>query len=285
MVNGRRGFEPFLVATMILVMAGVSAAQRVAILTPNKTALDENVAAHLKSAFSDTLRVQDLEMSRAALDASGRFDNAFNLSLGDARQLAALVGSDFLILIKSGTQRRLAFDRPDYFESFVALYLLSGRSGRLIKWALVSKNGGSKKDAQQRAIQAAAEPDLVNPIRSAWKIEALETAPPRLEEIPDEGAPEAKGFRPPVPYRKFTPEYTRAAFLYDITATVEVMVDLDERGQITRTEISKWAGIGLDESVTAALRAMSWRPAERGGRPLPIRFLLRYNFKKIDKDD
>jgi hypothetical protein len=254
-------------------------------LTPNNTALDGRVAEQLKTDLSDAFRVQDLEMSRAAFDASGRIDDAFNLSLSDARQLAALVGCDFLILIRSGTQRRADLDRADYFESFISFYLVSGRSGRLIKWALVSEKGSSEQEAERRIIQPSTEPDLVGSIRDAWKNEAIEPAPPRLEEVPDDGTPAAKDFRPPVPYRKFKPEYTRAAYLYDIIATVEATVDLDERGLITRVEISRWAGYGLDESVIAAVRAMTWRPAERGGKPLPIRFLLRYNFKKIDKDD
>jgi hypothetical protein len=49
--------------------------------------------------------------------------------------------------------------------------------------------------------------------------------------------------------------------------------------------ITRWAGFELDESVAKAVRSMNWRPAERNGKPLPVRFLLRYNFKKIEKDD
>jgi hypothetical protein len=29
---------------------------------------------------------------------------------------------------------------------------------------------------------------------------------------------------------------------------------------------------------------MNWRPAERNGKTLPMRFLLRYNFKKAEQD-
>jgi outer membrane biosynthesis protein TonB len=62
-------------------------------------------------------------------------------------------------------------------------------------------------------------------------------------------------------------------------------VDLNEKGDITDLEITRWAGFGLDENVIAVVRSMNWRPAERNGKPLKIRFLLRYNFKKIEKDD
>jgi hypothetical protein len=36
--------------------------------------------------------------------------------------------------------------------------------------------------------------------------------------------------------------------------------------------------------VTDAVRAMNWRPAMRGGKPLPMRVLLRYNFTKVEKE-
>jgi len=74
------------------------------------------------------------------------------------------------------------------------------------------------------------------------------------------------------------------AFLYDVKGTVEVMVDLDDKGNIIKTEIARWAGFGLDESVIDAVRKMNWRPAERNGKPLPTHFLLRYNFKKSEKE-
>ncbi len=108
---------------------------------------------------------------------------------------------------------------------------------------------------------------------------------PTPEELPDENSPEAKNFRTPLPYRRLSPEYTAMANLYDITATVDSLVDLDENGKITRIEITRWAGYGLDESVAATIRKMQWRAAERNGKQLPIRVLLRYNFKKIDHDD
>ena len=62
------------------------------------------------------------------------------------------------------------------------------------------------------------------------------------------------------------------------------MVDLDANGNILRTDVVRWAGFGLDESVEKTVRSMNWRPAERNGKTLPMRFLVRYNFKKIEKD-
>ena len=87
-----------------------------------------------------------------------------------------------------------------------------------------------------------------------------------------------------MPYKRIKPEYTRTAYLYDAKGTVDISVDIDRHGTVNRTEIVRWAGFGLDEAVIAAVMQMSWRPAERGGKTLPMRVLLRYNFTKIEKE-
>jgi hypothetical protein len=115
--------------------------------------------------------------------------------------------------------------------------------------------------------------------------EISETPVPKLAELPDEASPDAKNFRSPLPYRRLKPEYTSVANLYAVTATVDATVDLDETGKVLRVEITRWAGYGLDESVEETIRKMQWRSATRDGKPLPIRVLLRYNFKKIETDE
>src|SRR5205085_947307 len=120
--------------------------------------------------------------------------------------------------------------------------------------------------------------------RTISRSELAEASPTQMEEPPAEGTPAARNFRAPIPYRRIKPSYTTDAFLYGIEATVEILVDLDARGSILRTEIVRWAGFGLDESVERTVRAMIWRPAERSGKPLPMRFLLRYNFRKVEKE-
>jgi TonB family protein len=96
--------------------------------------------------------------------------------------------------------------------------------------------------------------------------------------------PDSKSMRPTMPYRRIKPEYTPTAFLYEIAATVEAEVSIDEKGEIRRIDVVRWAGYGLDEAVISAIRQMNWRPGERSGKPLPMRVLLRYNFTKIDKE-
>jgi TonB family protein len=107
----------------------------------------------------------------------------------------------------------------------------------------------------------------------------------KLEELPAENSTEAKNFRPPLPYKRIKPEFTQLANLYSVEATVEIEVEIDENGKILKTEIARWAGFGLDESVTETINKMQWRAASRNGKNLPLRVLLRYNFKKIDSNE
>ena len=262
-----------------------ASAQHVAILTPNGTNLDASVAENTKQLLSGAFRIQDLAMSATALDASGKRAKVFNLTTDEARDLAAVLGCDFFIAIHSGTVRRASLEKADHSESFAAFFVVSGRTGRLVKWKLVSATGADAADSEQRLIKALSLTDLADAIAAAWKAEPLEQTASGFEQIPEPDTPAAKNFRAPVPYRRLKPEYTRTAYLYDITATVEATVDLDDKGEIKNVAITRWAGYGLDESVEKAIRAMNWRPAERNGKPLPARFLLRYNFRKIDKDD
>jgi TonB family protein len=101
---------------------------------------------------------------------------------------------------------------------------------------------------------------------------------------PEPGSPAALGFRSPVPYRRIKPEYTSDAALYDVRGSVDIEIDLSSEGHIEATRIKKWAGYGLDEAAERAVRTMNWRPAERGGKPIALRFVMRFNFKRVEKE-
>jgi TonB family protein len=62
---------------------------------------------------------------------------------------------------------------------------------------------------------------------------------------------------------------------------VDVLVDISADGEVSRTEIVRWAGFGLDEAVTSTVGQMHFRPAMREGAPVPARVLLRYNFRRL----
>jgi TonB-like protein len=274
-----------LLALLALLTCQSALAQRVAILTPNGSPLDEAVATNTKAALSGAFRIQDLEMSATALEASGKRSNAFNLTADEAHDVAAVLGCNFIVAVRTGTLRRASLEKADHWESFATFFVVSGRTGLLIKWKLFSEIGSDAADAEHRLTHSLTQDDLAESIRSAWNREPLEQTASGFEQVPEPGTPAAKNFRAPAPYRRLKPEYTRLAYLYDITASVEATVDLDDRGAVTNVAITRWAGFGLDESVEKTIRGMNWRPAEQNGKALASRFLVRYNFRKIDKDD
>ena len=271
---------------LILLFVGASFGQTIAIIAPEKSPFDLRVAAEIRGDLRETIRIQDGDMTSAAFD-SARPAAPFNMSTDEAKRVGSIVGTDLYMLIQSGTQRRAALGRADYHEAFAALYFISSRTGRLVLWQILSKDGVTESVAQDDLLRTM-PPLILDVVRTARLLIGKETGDsiaPTIEDVPTEGSPAAKDFRSPVPYRRLKPEYTRRAYLYDVTATIEATVDLDDKGNITRASITRWAGYGLDESVLAVIRSMNWRPAERGGKPLPMRFLLRYNFKKLEKDD
>ena len=277
-------FLPF--ATLLLCAFTLNlplAAQRIAILTPDKTESSRTFADAL--AEKTSLRVLDNDLGESAF-RSVSISNPFNLTRDEAKLIGAAIGCDYFIVTRSATQRRSSFQRKEYYEAFAAIHLFSSRSGRIVLWRM-PRFEAAKFDAAARALEisvptVAAEIDAA--ILKASKTEIDEPPLPAMEEPPDAASPLAKGFRAPIPFRRIKPEYTEIAALFDVAATVEVTVDLDAAGTILRTEITRSAGYGLDESVEKAVRTMNWLAASRDGKALAMRFLLRYNFKKVDKN-
>jgi len=76
------------------------------------------------------------------------------------------------------------------------------------------------------------------------------------------------------------PPYPETAARAEVEATVDVLVDIDARGEVGRVEIARWAGYGLDQAVIDTVRQLHFFPAIRDGTAIPMRVLLRYNFRK-----
>ncbi|MGI8885249.1 MAG: TonB family protein, partial [Pyrinomonadaceae bacterium] len=160
------------------------------------------------------------------------------------------------------------------------------RTGRLVFWKLQTFEAEKPEKAGKLLLDSTGDlaSEIFDKLKNVTKAETSEKSNRKIEEIPDETTAAAKNLRPPLPYKRLKPEYTRLAYIYDVKATVDISIDLDENGVVTRTEIVRWAGFDLDESVTKTVRQMNWRAATRNGRTLPMRVLLRYNFKIIEKE-
>jgi TonB family protein len=203
------------------------------------------------------------------------------MTAAQARAAADVIGVDVLVLLKAETLRRSSLERPEYYESYAVLFVIDGRSGLLADWRSGSVDAPTAAAAETTMLQRVPA-GLGEVVVSLFDPSAFDRVRPKMEEI--SGDSDMPGLKPPIPYKRIKPEYPRTAYLYNVRATVEIEADIDETGKVTRTSVVRWAGFGLDAAVTDAVRAMNWRPAMRGGKPLPMRVLLRYNFTKVEKE-
>ena len=291
--NGRgssRGLHVFFASLLLCVFALIFPrhvpAQKVAVLAPDKTDASRAFAWDLENEMIEKVSIQDNLLAAAAFNAAA-FGHPYNLTREQSRSVGAAIGCEYLILIRAMTLRRSSSRRPEYYEASASVFVVSSRSGRMVDWRLL-RFEASKPAKAERMLAASIAPlarKIASGFKDLTKSELTEPPPAQMEEVPEIGSAAARNFRAPIPYRRLKPKYTSDAYLYDIQATVDIVIDLDASGSIVRTEVVRWAGYGLDESAESAVRAMNWRPAERNGKPLPMRFLVRYNFKKIEKQE
>ena len=268
---------------LILTACVVVCAQRVAILTPERSERNLSLASDIAANIATSNKVLDSGLADAAFRSVSLAD-PFNMSIDEARTIANVIGCDYFILVKSNGLRRSSVSKPDYFESFAFIYLVNGKNGSLLSWTRLSFEAKDQHsaDAQLSASIAQAAGNL-NP---AIKPREPDTTHfhEAIEEVPAEGSPAARDLKPPIPYKRFKPEYTSIAFLYDVRATIDIEADIAADGSVTSTRVVRWAGFDLEASVERTVRHMNWRPAMRNGKALPMRILLRYNFTKVEKD-
>jgi TonB family protein len=280
----RKIFTSLRLCVCLLILIFPLAAQKLAVLAPEKNGRSQSFAEKLETELSSEFKILNSSLSETAF-VSGEFEKPFNLTTEQARNIGAAIGCQYFLLVKSELLRRSTFGREEFYEAHSVVYLVGAKTGKLVFWNL------EKFDAD---LPSAAEEKLFNFIpkladQISGKIKETEKIEPAekniIAEIPAENTPEAKNFRPPLPYRRISPEYTTIADYYNVEATVDVSVDIAADGKILKTEIVRWAGYGLDESVAETVRKMNWRPAERNGKSLPVRILLRYNFKDIEDEE
>jgi TonB family protein len=262
------------------------AQSKVAVLAPEKNAQSQTFAGELENSLSKNFRVLDGSLSETAF-RSAKYEKPFNLSREESKNIGAAIGCDYFLLVKAETLRRYSFSKKEFYESYAVIYAVSSRSGRLVFWKLTNGEAETAEKAERKLFDSIKDlsAEISNKLKITSREELDEKLTAKLEELPADNSPEAKNFRSPLPYKRIRPEYTKIANLYGIEATVDAEIDVDENGKILNIEIVRWAGFGLDESVTETIRKMQWRAASRDGKNLPLRVLLRYNFKKIEVDN
>jgi TonB family protein len=236
------------------------------------------------------LSILDRDQVRAAARGAG-YAGSISLSLSEARDLGSALGCDFFVLGDAQTLRRSPSTGPVYFESYASIFLVSARTGRLIRWERPNYRAVAAAAAEQALLAqlAAGNTDAPYPIsiRRAQEDERGERELTTVEQVPvieaapdDDKSAAAEGLRLPRPYRRLIPPYPESAAAAEAEATVDVLVDLDADGEVTRVEVERWAGFGLDEATVETVRRLHFFPAMRNGVAVPLRVLLRYNFRK-----
>jgi TonB family protein len=245
-------------------------------------------ASLMQAASPAALKFVDRDLSAAAARGSGYF-GSLNLTLPQARDLGAAIGCDFIFAGDSQTLHRLPSDGSSYFESYAAIFLISARTGKLVLWERLAEQRPLAADAEKALLDRVASAETAQrylaAIERTIKVETLarQTPPeavPVIEEVSDNENSNNNGLRLPRPYRSLKPPYPDSAAVSEVAATVDALVDIDVKGEVSQIEIVRWAGYGLDESVIDTVRQLHFVPAMRSGVAIPLRVLLRYNFRK-----
>ena len=204
------------------------------------------------------------------------------------------MGCDFYFIGEAQTLGRSPSTKPLYYESFATIFLVSARTGRLIFWErpTVQRDSPAESEKALLAILSSGETRqrYILTMRRAQederaeRVNAVESGPQIIEVMSDENSDTNQEIRAPRPYRRWKPPYPETAAAAEVEATVDVLVDIDARGEVGGVEIARWAGYGLDQSVIDTVRQMHFFPAMRDGIAIPMRVLLRYNFRKPPPD-
>ena len=282
---------------VIVLFCGLEKAQTkqrplVSVLDFGSMPIAKSAADTLRSRFrsNGAVVVADPDLTRAAAKGIG-YSGSLNLSIDEARDLGAALATEFYLIGDAQTLRRSSFKTPVYYESYCSIFLISARSGRLLLWDRPSFENAQATAAEARLSEYlsadAFTRRLIDAIRKAYDDERVQrttltaTAEAVIEEAPeDEKVAEAQGIRLPRPYRRLRPDYPETAARAEAEATVDVVVDVGADGEVGDVQVVRWAGFGLDETTLATVRQLHFFPAMKNGRPIPMRVLLRYNFRK-----
>lgn len=243
------------------------------------------LTALLRSSAQLSFELLDADLIRAAARGSG-YAGSLNLSRAEARALGQSLGCDFYVLGKVQVARRLAAGEQFYFDALAGLFFVETRTGRLLLFAFERAQAPHELDAQAQLKELikrgwARYATAIVTVRAQQDaaITNLTPAENRVSEVLTDDAP-APGTQQPVFYQRLKPAYTEQADLAGVTGTVELEAVFGADGHVGEIEVVRWAGFGLDEAALATVRQLRFQPAARDGKPLTIRGLVRYTFRR-----
>lgn len=232
------------------------------------------------------IELLDDDLVRVAASGAG-YAGSLNFSRDEARALGQSLGCDFYVLGKTLVARRLVAIGGDqfYFEALSGLFFVETRTGKLILFSFESAKSQAENQAkdQLHRILKQSWPNYVEAIASARNlhltaIENMKPATVSIEVLTDDLL--ATGTEQPFFYQRIKPDYTEQADLANISATVELEAVFRDDGTVGEVEVVKWAGFGLDESAMVTVKKLRFKSAERDGKKLTLKGLVRYNFRR-----
>jgi TonB family protein len=232
----------------------------------------------------------DDALVRPALAGIG-YDGSINMSKDEARRVAAAIGCDFFVVGKTEALTRSARENESHEEAYAGVMIVDAKTGSLAAFDFVSAKGDTREAALNglaRMLSAHVSGYVnqltqLNATKEQVRMPVRSEGDERIEDMPDEGSRRAVGFAAPEFLNRVKPEYTSEAEEANITATVEAMVVFRLNGEVGRCEIVRWAGFGLEESAERAIRQLKFKPATRDGKPVSVRALIRYNFRRVSE--
>ncbi len=284
----------FYLLVLLLLLPVNSRAQtsKVSVLDLGTQPIAQQVSDILRSRLraSGAMQVADADLSRSAAKGIG-YSGSLNLTVSEARDLGAALATDFYIIGDAQTLRRSSFERPIYYESYCSIFLVSTRTGNLLFWDRPSFENNEATRAEALLSQHLSGDAFINRLIAVIKKAQEEERIQRtvlntpvdavIEEAPDDEKTAAnQGIRLPRPFRRLRPGYPDTAARAEAEAIVDVAVDIGADGEVGEVQIVRWAGFGLDESTVATVRQLHFFPAMKNSAPIPMRVLLRYNFRK-----
>lgn len=232
----------------------------------------------------------DETLLRPALVGIG-YDGSINMSKDEARRVAGAIGCDFFIVGKTEALTRSTRENEAHEEAYAGVMFVDAKTGSLAAFDFISESGDTRESSLNRLVKTLSvrvsgyvnQLTQFNATKEQVRISARSEGDERVEDMPDESSPRAIGFAPPEFLSRVKPEYTSEADQANITATVEAMVVFRLNGEVGQCEGLRWAGFGLEESAERAIRQLKFKPATRDGKPVSIRALIRYNFRRLSE--
>src|SRR3982751_2524269 len=237
---------------------------------------------------STSVSVIDRDLARVAAHGA-RYEGSLNLSVAEARDLGVAIGCEFYILGDRQTLRRSGSSGAPYFEAYASIFIVSTNTGRLVSWERPVFEAPSAEAANQQLLAELQKEETrqryLTRLTRAHDEEvkarrvSVEHDTPIIEES-DQQIFGTTLIRAPRPYRRLKPGYPDSAARADATGTVDVLVELDKDGEVSHADVARWAGFGLDDAALNTVRQLHFYPAMQGGVAIPVRVLLRYNFRR-----